>query len=230
MHTANSRIRIELSPTAHAVCARPHMAMALHKRRAPNQQSDTLATQSGRGAFAPRGFGLGRWKDRERITMALSARTAQPELDEPALRTLDEADHSSCDLVRDLGHPTAYNEEAFRYFLANERRRSEVSNRPFLLLLVDLQQHPLNARIESSLAAKLFAGITACLRETDVIGWYHEGRVAGAVLTHVEETSSSDAAHAVRDRLTGVLVASLPATFASRLQVRVYQIPAGLQQ
>src|SRR2546427_7764733 len=37
------------------------------------------------------------------------------------------------------GHP--YNEEAFQYFLEIERKRSELSNRPFLLMLVDFNKH-----------------------------------------------------------------------------------------
>jgi hypothetical protein len=161
--------------------------------------------------------------------MALSARNQQLLPSEPVLRILDEADHSSCDLARDLG-ATAYNQEAFRYFLANERRRSELSNRPFLLLLVDLQQPQLNGRITSSVATKLFAGLAECLRDTDVIGWYHEGRVAGAVLTHVEDASSTDVSGEIRRRVGLLLSNQLPSSIATRLQVRVYQLPAGLPQ
>lgn len=143
---------------------------------------------------------------------------------------LDDADYGPCDLARDLGSGSAYNQEAFRYFLTNERKRSELSNRPFLLLLVDLQQPQLNGRIQSPVASKLFAGLSACLRDTDLIGWYHEGRVAGAVLTHVEDASSTDVSADIRGRVTSLLCASLPAAIATRLQVRVYQLPAGLPQ
>jgi hypothetical protein len=163
--------------------------------------------------------------------MASSAR--QPALlsAEPVLRILDDGDYGTCDIARDLGSGTAYNQEAFRYFLAHERRRSERSNRPFLLLLVDLQQQQqLNGRLEPAVAAKLFAGLSDGLRDTDVIGWYHEGRVAGAVLTHVEDASSTDVSGEIRGRLTDLLTASLPRSIAARLQVRVYQLPAGLPQ
>jgi hypothetical protein len=162
--------------------------------------------------------------------MALSARNQQLLPVQPVLRILEDSDHGSCDLARDLGSRTAYNEEAFRYFLANERKRSELSNRPFLLLLVDLQRPPVNGRIESPIAAKLFAGLADCLRDTDVIGWYHEGRVAGAVLTYVEEATSRDVSGEIRARVTMLLRASLPSSTAARLQVRVYQLPAGLPQ
>jgi hypothetical protein len=162
--------------------------------------------------------------------MGLSARNQSLLPAEPVLRILDDADHGSCDIARDLGSATAYNQEAFRYFLAHERRRSERSNRPFLLLLVDLQHPQLNGRLEPSVAAKLFAGLSAGLRDTDVIGWYHEGRVAGAVLTHVDDASSTDVSAEIRGRLTNLLSAGLPRAITARLQVRVYQLPAGLPQ
>jgi hypothetical protein len=162
--------------------------------------------------------------------MALSARSPQLVSVEPVLRTPDDADHASCDLARDLGVGAAYNQDAFRYFLANERKRSELSNRPFLLLLVDLQQPQANGRLDPSVATRLFTGLYDCLRDTDVIGWYHEGRVAGAVLTHVEGASSSDPSTDIRARVTRLLSVRLPDALGTRLQVRIYQLPAGVAQ
>src|SRR4051812_905316 len=74
--------------------------------------------------------------------MALSARNELLLATDPVLRVPEDVDHAFCDLARDLTGETAYNEHAFRYFLANERKRSALSNRPFLLLLVDFQQAP----------------------------------------------------------------------------------------
>src|SRR4051812_35693100 len=109
--------------------------------------------------------------------MALTARTQQLLAVDQELRIPDAYDHGSCDLARDLGPGPAYNQEAFRYFLANERKRSEIANRPFLLLLVDLQHAQSNGGIEPTGATKIFGGLFGSLRDTDVIGWYHEGRV-----------------------------------------------------
>ncbi|HEU4938199.1 MAG TPA: hypothetical protein VFT39_17190 [Vicinamibacterales bacterium] len=124
----------------------------------------------------------------------------------------------------------AYNQEAFRYFLGHERKRSELSNRPFLLLLVDLQSTQMTGRIDPTIANRLFEGLAECLRDTDVIGWYHEGRVAGAVLTHVEDTAHVDVPEEIRGRVSGALGSALPSTIASGLQVRVYQLPVGSAQ
>ena len=163
--------------------------------------------------------------------MALSARNPQLLLNDPVLRILEApADHASYDLARDLKADSVYNQEAFRYFLGHERKRSELSNRPFLLLLVDLQSTHQAGRIDSAIANKLFDGLAECLRDTDVIGWYHEGRVAGAVLTHVEDAADVDVSEEIRGRVNGALGTVLPSNIAAGLQVRVYQLPVGSAQ
>lgn len=162
--------------------------------------------------------------------MALSARTEPLLPTDAVLRLPEVVDHASCDLARDLNAETAYNEQAFRYFLANERKRSTRSSRPFLLLLVDFQQPPAIGRIDPATASKLFAALAESLRDTDIIGWYHEARVAGAVLTHVEDSPAMNVAGEIRERLTTALRTSLPSTVATRLQVRVYQLPAASAQ
>ncbi len=120
-----------------------------------------------------------------------------------------------------LGH--AYNEEAFQYFLEIERKRSELSNRPFLLMLVDFKKHP---RIDSVMADKLFSVLSLCLRETDFLGWYREGRVAGAVLTQHGEPGRDDLSDDVHQRIEEALREGLPPDLAQHLQARVYQIPS----
>jgi len=175
-------------------------------------------------------IGINDGQDKRVSSMALSALNQSFSASDPVLRVPEDADHGSCDLARDLKLDGAYNQEAFRYFLANERTRSELSNRPFLLLLVDLQQSQMTGRIDPPIATKLFAGLVECLRDTDVIGWYHEGRVAGAVLTYVEDASATDVSGEIRGRVTSALRTTLSPAIAARLQVRVYQLPAGQAQ
>jgi len=132
----------------------------------------------------------------------------------------------SCALAREAGAGQAYNEDAFRYFLDIERKRSELFGRPFLMLLVDLkEQAEMSARIEPAVAAKLFSGLWLCLRETDFIGWWREGRAVGAVLTQHAEISIGGISQHVREKVTRVLNERLPNEVAARLQVRVFQLP-----
>jgi len=99
----------------------------------------------------------------------------------------------------------AQNEAAFRYFLSIERRRAERSARSVLLILVSMRVSPgRNARLEPSVAASLFAALGASVREVDFVGWYHEDRVAAAVLTQ-PSTQPDDLRPRVNDRVTEAL-------------------------
>jgi len=157
--------------------------------------------------------------------MALSARHQDFPVHDQVPPIPEDTDHGSYDLARDVELDVAYNQEAFRYFLGHERKRSEQSNRPFLLLLVDLHSTQTIGRIDPPVANKLFDGLAQCLRDTDVIGWYHQGRVAGAVLTHVEDAAGVDVADEIRARVSGALRTTVPANIAAGLQVRIYQLP-----
>jgi len=124
------------------------------------------------------------------------------------------------------GHGEAYNEQAFHHFLAIERKRSEASARPFLLLLVDFEKHRGTAvAVDNEAASHLFAALAQSLRDTDVIGWYREHRVAGAVLTDLGEALHS-ITPTINARVRGLLQRDLPAGLASLVQVRLYQMPA----
>jgi len=119
----------------------------------------------------------------------------------------------------------AYGEEAFLYFLAMERKRSERSGSPFLLLLVDLKEEPgASVRIAPAMSARIFSRLWLALRETDVVGWYREERVAGAVLTQLPAGPMADVCGEVSQRVTAGLREGLPPDTARRLQVRVYQL------
>jgi hypothetical protein len=119
-----------------------------------------------------------------------------------------------------------YDEEAFRYFLELERKRFEITQRPFLLLLIDLtKQMATDVRVDAATSKQLFSALEPCVRETDFIGWYHEGRVVGAVLTQHGATPVVDVQDAVCQRITSALGRGLAPDVARRLQVRAYKVP-----
>ena len=70
----------------------------------------------------------------------------------------------------------AYNEAAFRHFLAVDRPRAERSQRFLYLVLVAVRQSPgRRAKLTDATAAALFRGLGASVREVDFVGWYREG-------------------------------------------------------
>lgn len=136
-----------------------------------------------------------------------------------------ELDATSDALAMDPVIEQAYNEEAFRYFLGIERRRADLSGRPFLLLLIDMKQSTPEGRLDGRTARKVFAALGSCLRETDFVGWYRQGRVAGGVLTQHAGTVAPDMVYLVSQRVRAALAGTLSAGLADSIQVRVYQVP-----
>jgi hypothetical protein len=125
---------------------------------------------------------------------------------------------------RDLAYE-AYNEPAFRHFLAIERGRAGRAGRSMMLLLVEFKtERQGDALIDPALASKLFAALTVCVREIDFIGWYRSGRVVGAVLTQGSEAPAQDVSQQIGSRVAQVLSGRLPAQIRRRLQVRVLQM------
>ncbi len=119
----------------------------------------------------------------------------------------------------------AYNEEAFRYFLAVERKRAERSRRSFLLLLVSVKRRSgVSGPIRPVVATSIFAGLWLGVREVDFIGWFREGRVAGAVLTQGADPLAPDVVRRISQRLAETLRERVPADVARRLHVRVLQL------
>jgi hypothetical protein len=128
-----------------------------------------------------------------------------------------------CALAPEDGRGQAYNEEAFRYFVALERKHSERSGRSFLLVLVDLQGHSGgSAWIAPPLARKLFLGLSHCVGETDFMGWYRHGHVLGAVLLACADQSWTDVLSQVPNRTMSILRNHIPPATARSLRVRAH--------
>jgi hypothetical protein len=139
------------------------------------------------------------------------------------MREESEQDSRGVALGSRLGQ--AYGEESFLYFLAAERKRSERSGRPFLLLLVDVKDQPdVSVRIDPTLGAKIFSRLRLCLRETDFVGWYREERVAAAVLTQLEAGSLAEGCSEIDQRVNAMLREGLPPHLARNLRVHIYQL------
>ena len=75
---------------------------------------------------------------------------SDPLHDETASRMSVESVRCSCGVAFEGRLGQAYNEEAFRYFLAIERKRAERSHRTFLLLLVDVKKAARDAQAHPS--------------------------------------------------------------------------------
>jgi lipopolysaccharide/colanic/teichoic acid biosynthesis glycosyltransferase len=75
-------------------------------------------------------------------------------------------------------------EESFQRMICLERKRSERSRKPFLLMLVDMGGYLPSERTTKVLSGILSA-LTISTRETDVTGWYKHSSVVGVMFTEI---------------------------------------------
>jgi hypothetical protein len=117
-----------------------------------------------------------------------------------------------------------YNQEAFRYLLKSESKRSDRSGYFCQILLVywtDAQGR--DVRMNSHAAKTVMAALSRSLRETDYIGWYRDGHIAGAVLTVLAQEAMAQVPTQLQPRLMEILRAELGVEETRRLQIRVCQ-------
>jgi lipopolysaccharide/colanic/teichoic acid biosynthesis glycosyltransferase len=74
------------------------------------------------------------------------------------------------------------NEEAFHRMISLERKRTERSRKPFLLMLLDMGNSLRSEKNEKALD-KVLSALSLSTRETDVTGWYKKNSVVGVMFT-----------------------------------------------
>jgi hypothetical protein len=133
----------------------------------------------------------------------------------------------SCGAALESRLSQAYNEEAFRHFLAIERTRGNRSRRSTLLLLIDMKHQPtMSRRMPPMVAARVFSGLWHGVREVDVIGWFREDRVAGALLIQGADPLAPGTPLRIARRIAGMLSVCVRGPAARQLRVRVLQLRA----
>ena len=81
---------------------------------------------------------------------------------------------------------TIFDVESFTRILCFERKRTDRSQRPFLLLLLELRIGLRNRRWwRRSLVKNVIQSLQSCARQTDVIGWYKHNTIIGVIFTEL---------------------------------------------
>jgi lipopolysaccharide/colanic/teichoic acid biosynthesis glycosyltransferase len=99
-------------------------------------------------------------------------------------------------------------EETFRKMISLERKRTERSRKPFLLMLLDMGESLPSQESEKTLG-KILSTLSLLTRETDVTGWYKDNCVVGVMFTEIPDkgqasvlgTMFSRVSEALRDNL-----------------------------
>ena len=107
-----------------------------------------------------------------------------------------------------VGSKEVLPEEAFRRMISLERKRSERTQRPFVLLLMDTGR-TLPTERNGRVLLDILAALQTASRETDVMGWYDTNSAVGVMFTEITlennlilSTILSRISDVLRDRLT----------------------------
>jgi lipopolysaccharide/colanic/teichoic acid biosynthesis glycosyltransferase len=119
---------------------------------------------------------------------------------------------------------TLLREDEFVRALRVERRRSERSRRPFILLLLDGGGH-FGANGAGSLSEQAAAVLMTLTRDTDVVGWYRDHAVLAVLYTEIGE-SVEEAVLSIRSKAEEAISGRLPRTQRKTMRISVHVYPA----
>lgn len=118
----------------------------------------------------------------------------------------------------DMSTP-AVSESQFSTALRLERRRTERSKRPFLLMLADFQA------MSSAATDDLASALAATARETDIVGWYRQNKVLGAIFTELGINDRGDVLISVKQRVSAVIREKLGDKAAKKVSLSFHFFP-----
>jgi exopolysaccharide biosynthesis polyprenyl glycosylphosphotransferase len=121
-----------------------------------------------------------------------------------------------------------YPEVYFHHVLTCERKRTERSHRPFLLMLAEIQNFPENDPDgDEGLYKRIVKAITLGSRDIDFKGWYVEGQVMGVIFTELNGTDIPAALNQIAERVRAGFQECLSQTEYRSIDLSFHVYPEG---
>jgi len=116
-------------------------------------------------------------------------------------------------------------EEAFRRMISIERKRSERSQRPFVLLLIDTGRGQSGDK-QARVLLDMLSALQGATRETDITGWYTTNSVAGVMFTEIVlDNDNKEALSTILSRIGALLREKLDTDQFSRVKFSFHVFP-----
>jgi lipopolysaccharide/colanic/teichoic acid biosynthesis glycosyltransferase len=143
---------------------------------------------------------------------------------EPVLRKQIKKDAQPNRLSIDAFQPQRkpVGQDTFLQMLRLERRRTERSGRPFILVLISGED--LQGTISCHWANDVTTALSACIRETDALGWYEQQAFLGLLMTEILDASPGTI-EAIVQRISRALQGRVPSEIYCRLTLIVRVFP-----
>jgi len=120
-------------------------------------------------------------------------------------------------------------EEAFHRMLSLERKRTERSHKPFLLMLLDMADE-ISVINEGGGLGKIRDVVSLAARETDVVGWYKNGFVVGAMFTEIDMEEKESILKTVQARVRRALEDNLGLEQVNQISISFHWFPEEWQK
>jgi len=115
-------------------------------------------------------------------------------------------------------------EEVFHRMISLERKRTERSHKAFLLMLLEMGDGISANNAQSSLA-KILDVLFPATRETDIVGWYKNGRIVGTMFTEIDLEAKKQILSSVLARISRALEDNLNPEQFSQISISFHWFP-----
>ena len=119
-----------------------------------------------------------------------------------------------------------WSEDHFRVMLCRERKRSERSRKPLLLMLID-GKGATGRKADKALMQRLSRVLCTTMRETDLAGWFESNEVLGAIFTELGSTNIAQATQIIEEKISAEFRKVLKPAELSHFQFSFYAFPEG---
>jgi lipopolysaccharide/colanic/teichoic acid biosynthesis glycosyltransferase len=116
------------------------------------------------------------------------------------------------------------NEETFKRTIAVERKRTERSREPFLLMLLETGNHQSSEKNERLLDS-ILSVLLPSIRETDVIGWYKDRITGGVMFTGLTSNDKNSILSVILSKVSSTLRARLTSDHLSQVSISFHFFP-----
>ncbi|GFE58362.1 sugar transferase [Geobacter sp. AOG1] len=117
-----------------------------------------------------------------------------------------------------------YVEDYFNKTLCLERKRSERTHKPILLLLINVEQIISDDGTDKKIQ-NIVKSLTSSIREVDLCGWYERGTVIGVMFTAFSGESIWDTIEAIANKIKANLAQTLSPAVLAKLELIFHVFP-----
>jgi lipopolysaccharide/colanic/teichoic acid biosynthesis glycosyltransferase len=115
-------------------------------------------------------------------------------------------------------------EDTFRRMIAIERKRTERSQTPFLLMLLELTNNESPEKNRGTLEA-IVSAMMSSSRDTDIIGWYKDRAIVGALFTGLVGNDKTSIADMIVGRVSVTLQDELTSETFGQVSISFHFFP-----